>query len=68
MHQRRAVVLAVLMLTSSIVLLLNNEDNDAFSEINDNLYTPLDALFHLHFHLLGILGLRILLIKELNLV
>ena len=43
MHQRRAVVLAVLMLTSSIVLLVNNEDNDAFSEINDNLYTPLDA-------------------------
>ena len=44
MHQRRAAVLAVLMLTSSIVLLLNNEDNDAFSEINDNLYTPLDAI------------------------
>ena len=43
MHQRRAVVLALLMLTSSIALLVNNEDNDAFSGKTDNLYTTLDA-------------------------
>lgn len=43
MHERRAVVLALLMLTSSIALLVNNEDNNAFSGKNDNLYTALDA-------------------------
>ena len=43
MHQRRAVVLALLMLTSSVALFINNDDSNSVSAENDNAYTILEV-------------------------
>ncbi len=43
MHQRRAVVLTLLMLTSSVSLLINNEDFDNISEEDNSSYTLLET-------------------------
>ena len=43
MHQRRAVVLALLMLTSSVALFINNDDSNSVSAENDNAYAILEV-------------------------